>query len=184
MPENIAELAIRSVFSAGQAFCKFISANDSGATGGHQSGILISMSAAGMLFSQLPDGGGILKRSVEIRWQDDIVTESCFTYYSSKNELRVTRFGRGFPYLRPELTGALFVLTRQDEDAYSAYILERDDDMEQFLNAFNISATETNRLIDSGRALPESLEKLLADEFIAGLTADFPSSEEMSAEEK
>ena len=180
MPENIAERAIRSVFSAEQAFCKFISANDSCATGGHQSGILISMSAAGMLFSQPPDGG-ILKRRVEIRWQDDIVTESCFTYYSSKNELRVTRFGRGFPYLRPELTGALFVLTRQDEDAYSAYILERDDDMEQFLNAFNISATETNRLIDSGRALPESLEKLLTDEFIAGLTADFPSSEEMSA---
>ena len=34
--------AIQSVTASQQAYCKFLSANDSGETGGHQRGILIS----------------------------------------------------------------------------------------------------------------------------------------------
>lgn len=44
--------AIESVLNSEKGFCKFLSANDTGATGGHQSGILISKSAAEMLFSR------------------------------------------------------------------------------------------------------------------------------------
>lgn len=44
------ELAIKSVKGARNSFCKFLSANDTGATGGHQSGILVSKSASGMMF--------------------------------------------------------------------------------------------------------------------------------------
>lgn len=43
--------AIQSVTDGMKGFCKFLSANDTGATGGHQSGILISKSAIGMLFT-------------------------------------------------------------------------------------------------------------------------------------
>ena len=67
-----------------------------------------------MLFEKSLENEEILKRFVKIKWQDGATTDSCFTYYRSKNELRITKFGRGFPFLTPEQTGALFVLTRQD----------------------------------------------------------------------
>ena len=56
------ELAIKSVKGARNSFCKFLSANDTGATGGHQSGILVSKSASGMMFQEYLPSTGILKR--------------------------------------------------------------------------------------------------------------------------
>lgn len=184
MLENYSDQAINSVLNSEQSFCKFLSANDTGATGGHQSGILISKSAECMLFSPQQLGqGGILKRIVKIKWQDDFVTESSFTYYESKNELRITRFGRRFPFLYPDQTGALFVLTRQDEENYSGYFLETEEEIEEFLNAFGISPIETNRLIDTEKAgmLLGKRESLAIKDFIDCLTVDFPASEVMSA---
>lgn len=43
--------AIEASLHSRGAFCKFLSANDSGETGGHQSGILVSKSARFMLFT-------------------------------------------------------------------------------------------------------------------------------------
>lgn len=181
MTDGYANQAIQSVLNSRQAYCKFLSANDSGATGGHQSGILISKSAKDMMFTQKLENENILKRTVEIQWQNDICTQSSFTYYSSKNELRITKFGRNFPFLNPDQTGALFVFTRQDDDMYSGFFLETEEDIEQFLGAFGISSTETNRLIDTGSILPETQEKIAIQEFIDGLTVDFPLSDVMSA---
>ena len=102
MTTGYAGQAINSVLNSETGFCKFLSANDTGATGGHQSGILISKSAVRMLFTiQELEQAGIPKRTVKIKWQDDFETESSFTYYESKNELRNTRFGRGFHFLKP-----------------------------------------------------------------------------------
>ena len=176
--------AITSVLNSEQAFCKFLSANDTGATGGHQSGILISKSATNMLFSLQQFGQErILKRTVNIKWQDDFVTESNFTYYESKNELRITRFGRGFPFLKPEQTGTLFVFTKQTEEDYSGYFLETEEEIEEFLNLFGISPTQTNCLIDTGQLgmMLGKREKIAIREFIDGLTVDFPISEDMAA---
>lgn len=174
--------AIQSVLNSIKGFCKFLSANDTGATGGHQSGILISKSAVEMLFTrQQLAQAGITKRIVKIKWQDDFQTESSFTYYESKNELRVTRFGRGFPFLNPDQTGALFVFTKQSEDNYSGYFLETEEEIEEFLNAFGISPTETNMLIDTGKVQPETQEKIAIQQFIAGLSEEFPASDIMSA---
>lgn len=181
MTDGYANQAIQSVLNSQQAYCKFLSANDSGATGGHQSGILISKSAKDMMFTQELANENILKRTVEIQWQNDICTQSSFTYYSSKNELRITKFGRNFPFLNPDQTGALFVFTRQDTDQYSGFFLETEEDIEQFLGAFGISSTETNRLIDTGSILPETQEKIAIQEFIDALTVDFPLSDVMSA---
>lgn len=181
MTDGYAIQAIQSVLNSQQAYCKFLSANDSGATGGHQSGILVSKSAKDMLFAQALDNENILKRTVEIQWQNDIRTQSSFTYYSSKNELRITKFGRNFPFLNPDQTGALFVLTRQDADQYSAFFLETEEDIEQFLGAFGISPTETNGMIDTGSVLPETQERIAIQEFIDTLTVDFPMSDVMSA---
>ena len=177
-----ADQAINSVLNSDLGFCKFLSANDTGATGGHQSGILISKSAVKMLFTQQQlEKDTIPKRIVKIKWQGDIITESCFTYYESKNELRITRFGRGFPFIKPDQTGALFVFTKQSEVDYSGYFLETEEDIEAFLNAFGISPTETNSLINTEKVQPETYEKTEIQEFINGLKVDFPPSEEMSA---
>lgn len=181
MTEGYANQAIQSVLNSQQAYCKFLSANDSGATGGHQSGILISKSAKDMMFTQALENENILKRTVEIQWQNDLRTESSFTYYSSKNELRITKFGRSFPFLSPEQTGALFVFTRQSADQYSAFFLETEDDIEQFLSAFGIGPTETNHMIDTSAVLPETQERIAIQEFIDTLTVDFPLSDVMSA---
>lgn len=175
--------AINSVLNSEQAFCKFLSANDTGATGGHQSGILISKSAELMLFSpQELKSGGIIKRSVKIKWQDDFVTESSFTYYESKNELRITRFGRGFHFLKPERTGTTFVFTQQSKEDYSGFFLETEEEIEEFLNTFGIGPTQTNCLIDTGKLglLLGKREELAIKEFINNLTVDFPASEDMS----
>lgn len=181
MTEGYANQAIQSVLNSQQAYCKFLSANDSGATGGHQSGILISKSAKDMMFTQALGNENILKRTVEIQWQNALRTESSFTYYSSKNELRITKFGRSFPFLNPEQTGALFVFTRQSADQYSAFFLETEDDIEQFLSAFGIGPTETNHMIDTSAVLPETQERIAIQEFIDTLTVDFPLSDVMSA---
>lgn len=181
MTEGYANQAIQSVLNSQQAYCKFLSANDSGATGGHQSGILISKSAKDMMFTQALGNENILKRTVEIQWQNDLRTESSFTYYSSKNELRITKFGRSFPFLNPEQTGALFVFTRQSADQYSAFFLETEDDIEQFLSAFGIGPTETNHMMDTSAVLPETQERIAIQEFIDTLTVDFPLSDVMSA---
>lgn len=174
--------AIQSVLSSEKSFCKFLSANDAGATGGHQAGILVSKSAAAMLFDRpVSDVSGVLKKTVRIVWQENFETESCFTYYESKRELRITRFGRSFPFLRPEQTGALFVLTRQTDSDYSGYFLDTEREIEEFLSAFCISPTETNRLIDACNVTCEARERLAIQEFIGGLSADFPASELMSA---
>lgn len=181
MVEGYANQAIHAVLNSKQAYCKFLSANDSGATGGHQSGILVSKSAKDMMFAQELENETILKRTIEIQWQNDIRTQSSLTYYSSKNEFRITKFGRDFPFLTPEQTGSLFVFTRQSVDQYSAFFLETEDDIEQFLNAFGIGPTETNRMIDSSDLLPETQEQMAIREFIETLTVDFPLSNIMSA---
>ena len=182
MSAGYAEIAITSVLNSEKSFCKFLSANDTGATGAHQSGILISKTAMEMLFSREQlEREGIPKRTVKIKWQNDFETESCFTYYASKNELRITRFGRGFPFLHINQTGSLFVFTKQAEENYSGYFLDTEEEIEEFLNAFGISPTETNRLIDAGRIQDETQERIAIQEFIAGLTVDFPLSEDMSA---
>ena len=181
MMESYAIQAIQSVLNSQQAYCKFLSANDAGATGAHQAGILVSKSACEMMFTQDLVQESILKRTVEINWQNDYQTESAFTYYRSKNELRITKFGRNFPFLRPEQTGALFVLTKQADQHYSAYLLDTEDEIDQFLSAFGIAPTETNRLIDSSRIVPETQEQIAIQEFIGSLSVDFPLSDEMSA---
>lgn len=175
---------IQSVLDSEMSFCKFLSANDSGATGGHQSGILISKKAATMLFSEYLPPKGILKREIKISWPDGSVTDSVFTWYSSKNELRITKFGRGFPFLTPDQTGSLFIFTRQDKEDYSGFFLNTDDEIEEFLQTFAISPVQTNDLI---HLKPEPTEELhehqlekVAEQLLEQYPS-FPDTEGMSA---
>ena len=181
MSNSIITKAIGAVLNGGPSYCKFLSANDSGETSGHQSGILISKSAKAMLWADDEmRKNHILKKHGNIRWQDDYDTECTFTWYESKNELRITGFGRGQSPLTAEYTGALFVLVKDSEEDYQGYLLKTDDDIEQYLDTFGLTPAETNRPIEINRVSPEFREKQAIDSFIESLKVDFPASAEMS----
>lgn len=175
--------AIHAVLNSQRAYCKFLSANDTGLTGGHQAGIYVSRPSAPILFPEPGVKGTNKEKWVKIKWHNDFETTSRFIYYGrgTRNEYRITNFGTGFPFLQPEYTGALFVFVECDEEYYQGYVLNSEEDIEQFLDAFGISPTETNRLIDAGQIRADVHEQLAIEEFISHLTVDFPISEEMSA---
>lgn len=181
--ENIVIQATQSVLSARKAYCKFLSANDTGLTGGHQAGIYISKPAVPILFDEPGIKGLNKERWANISWFDGTETRSRFIYYGqgTRNEYRVTNFGRGFPYLRSDYTGALFVFTQQNDEEYSGFILNSDDEINQFLDAFGLSPADTNKMIDLSFVSPEEREKVEMDKFIGGLMVDFPTSQEMSS---
>lgn len=180
MSTEIIRKAIESAVASELSFCKFLAANDAGATGGHQSGVLVSVSASRMLFEETLPDNDILKRNIKITWQGDLTTESAFTYYSSKRELRITKFGRGFDIINPDRTGALFVLTKQSWDDYSAFVLDTEDEIEEFLSTFGISATETNCLFGASGVQRSTVEQQAIEEFVSSLQVEFPETEAMS----
>lgn len=178
---DVASLAIERTMAGQQTFCKLLSPNDSGETGGHQSGFLISKTAKNMLFTDDELSNHIIKRDIKIKWQDDFYTDGCFTWYESKNELRLTKFTRNFPLIGPEYTGALFVLIKYSSEDYEGYILNTEDEINEFLNAFGLTPAETNRPVDSHGTDATAREKQAIDMFIKGLTVEFPTSEVMSS---
>lgn len=181
MNSDVAAKAIEAVLKGSPSYCKFLSANDSGETGGHQSGILISKSAKAMFWTddELRENH-ILKKHGRIRWQDDYDTDCTFTWYASKNELRITGFGRGKSPLTSEFTGALFVMVKDSEEDYRGYLLNTDDDIGQFLDAFGLTPAETNRPLKTDGINPKIREKLAIDSFIDTLKVEFPASADMS----
>lgn len=179
---DMATVAIQQSLAAKATFCKFLSSNDTGKTGGHQAGIYISKPSISILFDTPGERGTNKDKWVKIKWQNDFETDTRFTYYGqgTRNEYRITNFGRGFPLLKPEYTGALFILTQQDDENYAAFVLNSDDEITSYLDAFGISPTETNRLIEAEHTTSEYREQKAIEDFIAGLCADFPASDEMS----
>ena len=158
-----------------------MSANDSGETGGHQAGILISKSAKDMFYTENElRENHILKKNGKIRWQSDFYTNCTFTWYESKNELRITGFGRGFELLCPQYTGALFVLIKESDTDYEGFLFNTDEDIQEFLDTFGLTPAETNRPIELNRINQELREKQEMDLFISGLNGKFPTSVEMS----
>lgn len=179
------QMAINSVAYGKKAFCKFLSANDTGETGGHQAGIYISKPAIPILFDKPCERGCNCERWVKIHWLNYKDTDTRFIYYGSKtrNEYRITNFGKGFPFLKPEYTGALFVLvqSKESDEDYEAFVLNTEDDINQFLENFNMAPTETNNLITTGNVDLDLQEKKEIYSFISYLKAEFPSSEIMSS---
>jgi len=143
--ENIVQIAIEKVNKSKLAFCKFISANDAGKTGGHQAGFYMPKNSTSIMFDKLGTKGDNKDRFITIKWQDDFETKSRFIYYGkgTRNEYRLTRFGRHFPYLTDDNVGDLFILIWVDKEYYEAFVLRSDEEIEDFLAAFNLSPTET-----------------------------------------
>ncbi len=180
---SILTSAIQSCSESSVAFSKFITANDTGATGGHQAGFHIHKHAWQLFFDSPGEKGVNKDVFIKIKWQNDFETDSRFIYYGvgTRNEYRLTRFGRGFPFLNEDNIGDLLVIANRDSDYYEAFVLSADEDIESFFNAFGISSTETNGILPKTTELTaEEKLRILFQQFIEKLTVDFPPTIELA----
>lgn len=174
--------AIRSVQQSKAAWCRFITGNDTGTTGSHQAGFYIPKCASKLLFDEPVHRGENKEKTVHIKWQCDFTTESCMKYYGqgTRNEFRITRFGRGFPYLQDDNVGDLLILAKFTEEDYEGYVLSSDEDIDDFFATFNLAPDETNQLIDvEGIIKPETIIAQLLQDY-ANQFNSFPETQKMA----
>lgn len=182
--EEILSKTIKSVQQSKIAFCKYITANDTGATGGHQYGYHMHKNSWPLFFDAPGVKGENKDKFITIRWQDSFETDSRFIYYGkgTRNEYRLTRYGNNFPYLNEENTGDLLIISKIDDNFYEAYVLSSDEDIDDFLASLNISSTDINGIIP--KQFEESAEdKLLQcfQAFLKILKVDFPPTTEIAS---
>ena len=178
---ELLDLSIQCVKSAKTSFCRFITGNDAGTTGSHQAGFYIPKNAAPLLFGTECKRGENKEKWVTIKWQNDIETASRFIYYGQKtrNEYRITRFGKNFEFLQDKYVGSLIIIAEIDFDYYKAFVLEGEDDIESFLSYFNLSTEQTNQIIDLTQVHDEGdMLRLAIMERIKDLQ-EFPMTYEM-----
>lgn len=179
---NLLESAINAIQRSEKAWCRYITANDTGQTGGHQSGFYVPKCAAPLLFDELGRKGENKEKTVSILWQDDFYTTSRMKYYGqrTRNEYRITRFGRDFPFLNDEYIVSLLILSKMTDSDYVAYVLSSDDDIDGFYAYFNLSPNETNQLITAGGTDPDKKLEMFFQEHVRELD-DFPTTLQMSS---
>lgn len=173
--------ALGNIYRSRQAFCRFITANDVNLTS-HQAGFYVPKKAASLLFSKLGTKGENLHRTARIRWQDDFYTDSHFIYYGqgSRNEYRITNFGKNFPFLEADYVGSLLVICQMEDDYYYGFVLEREEDIDAFMTEFNLPVDKTNHIISKDIVeTPAKKLKRSIDEIVSNCEV-FPGTELMS----
>jgi type II restriction enzyme len=182
--DSILQNAIQSAQKAEIAFSKFITANDTGSTGGHQAGYHIHKNAWSLFFTKSGEKGTNSDRIVTIKWQNDFETTSRFIYYGvgTRNEYRLTRFGKGFPYLSDDNVGDLLIICKKGTAEYEAFVLQKDDEIEDFFAALSLSVNDTNKIIPKQfHTSPEDIMFQCFVSYLKKLTIDFPSTHDLSS---
>ncbi len=183
MENSILQNALKSVYESEVAFSKFITANDTGTTGGHQSGFHIHKQAWPLFFENPGRKGENSDKLVTIKWQNDFETESRFIYYGvgTRNEYRLTRFGRGFPFLSDDNVGDLLVICKRSDDFYEAYVIQGDIQIEEFFANLNLTVNDTNSIIPKlSYQTPEDKMHQCFIEFLQFLDVEFPPAFELA----
>ena len=176
--------AVRDVLDGQKSFCRFLTANDTGKTGGHQSGICIPKSARSLLFDKPFERGSNVDRRAKITWQGEIVTDSRFIYYGAKtrNEYRITNCNsKNYNPLVEENTGSLLVLIKKDYENYAAWVLTNDAEIDEFLSTFNVNLISGGGLIDTNNVEPDLKLKIELDHVVSKLNGEFPQADLMSS---
>ncbi len=179
---NFLDLVIHCVQTSKAAWCRYITGNDTGKTGSHQAGFYVPKCASSLLFEKPGMKGENKEKIVRIKWQNDFFTESCMKYYGkgTRNEYRITRFGRGFQFLQDDNVGDLLIIAKHTEEDYSGFVLSADDDIDGFLDFFNLSPKSTNQLIDINGYIPPDIKlSRLFDDFISNYDY-FPETKQMA----
>ena len=179
---EILNSAINKVQNAQYAFCRFITANDTGKNGSHQAGFYIPKCAAALLFDTPGVKGENKDKLVKVKWQDDFTTDSRFIYYGqgTRNEYRITRFGKGFPFFEEDNVGDLLIIAKQSEDYYYGFVLQSDQDIDNFFAFFNLSPEMTNQLIDISQTKTPEIQLETSIQEIVSQYTDFPDTIQMA----
>lgn len=165
------------------AYCHYITPNDVGATGGHQYGFHIAKSCYKLFF----DHPGVRQtnevKNVEIKWQKDFVTQSTAKYYGvgTRNEYRLTRYGRDFEFLKDDYIGSLLIMTRSQDGEYNGYVLSNQDNIESFISTFNLDVTIGNQVIERNAII--NPEQQISEDFRIFIEShsEFPDTKTMAA---
>ncbi|MDA8169944.1 MAG: type II restriction endonuclease [Nitrospiraceae bacterium] len=179
MPSPACEEAIKKAFDYRKAILKFISPNDVGLTGGHQYGYYLPKKIWRLYTVHGPVKGKNYEHHVEVIWQDGCITQSIVKWYGvgTRSEYRLTRFGRGFPFLTEDCVGNLLILIPERIDRFFACVLDLEDDIEDIQAALGVDVVERWALFDRDAAKPVETEDACMDrhfrEFAKALT-DFP----------
>jgi len=174
--------AVESVHEGQSSFFKFISANDSGETGGHQAGFLIPKSAISAFIDEPRVRGENFTKNIRIEWDDGFITDSVFKYYGkrTRNEYRLTRFGQNFNFRERIQTGDLLVMSRIEHDYFRAFILKSEDEIDSFLEALGLNPVDSGTIITISPPALEINEENEFDLFFQSLQGHFPTTWEMA----
>ena len=176
MFDYIIDMVKQSTF----AFCRYITINDTGLNGSHQSGFLIPKAAGEAIFGEQLVRGGNIKLPIKVLWMGDFETDSVFTYYGrKKNEIRLTNFGRSFPFFQEQHIGDLLIMARLDSENYCGVVLSSEQDIDDFQAYFNLVPGQSNQVILNGKAM---VEQRLSEavQFAVDRLQDFPATVEMA----
>lgn len=121
-------------------------------------------------------------KCVNILWQGDFTTKSRFIYYGqgTRNEYRITRFGRRFEFLREEYSGSLLLISKLSDEEYLGFVLSSDEDIEGFFEHFSISASNRQMLIDNTKKEDPIDRESQFIQFFLDKYQDFPETKEMA----
>lgn len=152
MTDQLTE-AIKAVRDNRYSFCKFVSPNDAGTTGGHQAGLYIPKNSIRLLFEEPGHKGQNKEKLATIKWFDNTVTEARFIYYGqgSRNEYRITRLGKHFDI------DDFVVIVKESEKEYLGFVFKDKKSINTFLEELNLTKEDTNSLI------PVSQDDLFAE---------------------
>lgn len=182
--DRIVNSAIEAVVSGKQSFCRYLTANDTGKSGAHQSGFYVPKSVAAEMFDIKGKRGEVLTQDIKICWQNEFVTDSKYKYYGDKtrNEYRVTRcLHKDFRYIDENNTGALLVMSKNSPEDYSAWVLNTDEDIDTFLEYFGMSPVETGNMIRVNSISSEEHLRIEIDSFMNKMGTEFPSGRDMAS---
>ena len=184
MASPIADRAIAEILLHGRALLKYISPNDTGKTGSHQWGYYLPKKEWRLFTPQGPIKGSNHKHTVKIIWQDGRQTESCVTWYGNgtRSEFRLTKFGKGFPWLTADCIGDLLVLIpTSDNEMFSAYVLDNDNDIDELQAELGIEISENYAVYPPPKhdETPDDCIERQFKEYVATLTA-FPPTIDFS----
>ena len=183
MSEIDVSKAVQLVLKGNPAFFKYIAANETGETGGHQCGFYVPKDFQTIAFGSPCEKGSNRDLDIDIVWNDTTHTASRLVYYGkgTRNESRITNFGIGFEYLRPEYTGAVVVFIKVEAKTYNTFVLNSDEEINEFFDSLGIGPTDANKLIRLDGSCGVLTEDEAFKKYIESLDVEYPSSVEMSA---
>lgn len=156
-------------------FFKFISANETGTTGAHQSGFYMPRETWPLFFDSAGKKNENKDKDIIIRWDNGIVTNSRYIWYGNgtRSEYRLTR---GVTFLTDDNIGDVLIFIKLEDDEFQGVILHTDSEIEDFFTAFGLSPVDACKLQFPRK--PLTLEELLQSKInilIEEAGANFPN---------